>query len=62
MTINEQSKDVTELQPEETKAVVGGASAVEYGLIAATIAGDIAKGAPVIAKLASAPALNKAAK
>lgn len=41
MTVNEQIDEIVELQPEDTKAVVGGASAIEYGLIAASVSKEI---------------------
>jgi hypothetical protein len=53
MTNNEQKNDITELQPEDTKAVVGGVSAIAYGIAAATISMEIAKD-PNLAKLAAA--------
>jgi hypothetical protein len=62
MTISEQSNDITELQPEDTKAVVGGASAIEYGLLAATVSQEIIKVAPTLTKLTAAPAFNKPTK
>jgi len=62
MTINKQSNDITELQPEDTKAVVGGASAIEYGLIAATVSQKILEVAPTLAKLDPSAALNKLGK
>ena len=49
MTNDEQRNDISELKPEETKAVIGGASAVEYGLVAATISQEIIKAAPILA-------------
>ena len=58
MTNSEQANDITELQPEYTKAVVGGASAIEYGLIAATVSQEIVKVAPTLTKLTAAPAFN----
>jgi hypothetical protein len=62
MTPSKQSNDITELQPEDTKAVVGGASAIEYGLLAAGVSLEIMKAAPTLAKLAPAPALTKPTK
>jgi hypothetical protein len=48
MSNNEQKNDITELQPEDTKAVVGGATAVEYALIAAGVAKEIIAGVQAI--------------